>query len=570
MHSNRAVTVVSLPLLLALAAAGCARQERVLARVGPEVITIEDFTNTAAAFGQNYALPPDSAKKRLLADLVRQRLLVQEAVKLGYDREPAYAAAVARAEIPYLTDALFRDQVGGDIQVSDAEVTAFYRQRGSETHARMIFVSDRRTAEKALADIRAGMDFAAASDRYSLPGMLPPGGDVGFLPPGSMLDLLDDDLRTRPPGWLSGPIPAQGRGYVVLQVLERRPREQPPLAAEAAKLREMLMQRKQRALAMRILDQLKREYQVQLVPGGSQFLFRKFTSLRAPAFLGSNPKPTMPEFRPDELTRPLVTWRGGEYVVRDALADLQAPAQQRPSLAMLPEMEAFLESQALQRVAVAEAKRRGLHLRPELAVRLRQRGDEWLINRLFERQVAARAVVESEAMRNLYLDQQQLFRVVDEVRLRFVETPDSTLAGWLARHPAGAGAAAFAARAQLRGARVQEARLRPAKLPPRWMEFAQLFSSLKPGEVAGPFQTATGWLVFQLADRRAHIPEFQQLDSFAQRSLFDEVRRQEHERLLGQLLDSLRTVDEKAGAYEVHPELLDRVPWPRPAAGPQA
>jgi hypothetical protein len=517
-------------------------------------------------------MAPDSAKRRLLSDLVARALLAEHAQVLGYDREPGYAGAIARAEVPILTDALFRDQVGGTVQVSDAEVREFYRQRGVQTRVQIMFISDRPRAERALRELRAGADLAQVADRYSLPGMVPPGGDAGFITPGGLLDPLDDAVRTRPIGSVSEPMPMRGHGFVIFKVLERRPSPQPPFEQEAARLREMLNQRKQRAAAFEILDHLKQQYAVGPVQGGSQFLFQKFTPLRAPAFLGRNAQPAMPDFSEEEMARPLVAWRGGSYAVRQALDDLQS-AQQRPSLAVLPEIQEFVMGYALQHVAVAEAKRRGLHLAPATAARLGERADEWLVNRLYERAVVPRAVVSAEALDSIYRSRRDQLVRTEEARVRYVVTRDQALAEQLAGPPPGSAPgeersvapADFAARAKQRGAHLMEERVDVLAHPPRWSQFEELLGTMNLGEVAGPFQVREGWIVFQLVDRRGRTPDFEELDPYTQRALMSEALDQSRRLMLGGIVDSLRAVTRP---YELFPARLRALSWPaQPTSG---
>jgi parvulin-like peptidyl-prolyl isomerase len=516
---------------------------------------VDDLIAAGAGLERNYGFPPDSAKRRMLDDLVNRTLLEQGARALGYAGEPGYASAVARAELPYLTDALFRDESGGNPKVSDSEVRALYRQRGTETHARVMYIAARSAAEAALRDLRAGQEFAQLADRYSVPGSVPPGGDVGFLPAGALLDPLDDDLRTRPAGWVSPPVPGPGGAFIILQVLERRPREQPPFAADSAQLHDMLAQRKQRALAQRILDNLRTQYELRPVPGGAQFLFQKFTSLRAPSFMGQDATPTMPEFTPEEYAMPLVEWKGGRYTVHDAVDDLKTSSQ-RPMLSVLPQIQGFLESQALQRIAVQEAKRRGLQRQPDLSARLKGRETEWLINRLYESTIVPRAHVEEWQLRQVFDLHRAELKVVDEVQIRYVDTPDSALAARLAAPTPGGD---LAARAAAMEAKTQAATVRPAQHSPRWAEYEDLFATMQRGLIAGPIPSASGWTVVELVDRKEHLPTWEQLDGSQQRNLAEEVLASEREKALTAFVDSLRHA---MRPFETHYDRLAAVPWP--------
>jgi hypothetical protein len=561
--SRRPASAVLLAAL-SLLVSGCAVDETELARVGTRTLTVAEFNEIASRFAPNYTLPPDSAKRRLLEDLVSRIIVAEHARAAGLDHEPGFAIAVQRAALPLLTEALFRDQVGGPLRVSDAEVREFYRQRGFETRARLLVVGDRATAERALQDIRAGKEFGQVADRYSLRGMVPPGGDIGYVAPGTFTDPIDDDVRQRPSGWLSDPVAVPGVGFLVVQVLERRPRVQPAFESEAGQLSDILRQRKQRVLALRILDELREDYGVQLVPGAPQFLFQKFTSLRAPSFLGQDVRPTMPEFTDEELARPVATWRDGSYTMRQALDDLEQ-APQKPSLAMLPEIEEFLRGYALQHVALQEARRRGLHLRSDVSVMLTERADDWLIQRVYEREVVPRAAVDPELLQRIYGRRQLQYSEVSEAVLRYVETGDSTLAARVASQAAGA-ADDFGERARRWGAVLREERVDLARRPGRWADLGPMFLELSPGQIAGPLPTAEGtWMVLELVSRRVHTPTFEELDAFAQSQLMSEALDEARQGMFRSLADSLRRA---TPTVQVNHERLRRLPWPPPRTTP--
>src|SRR5690349_3491137 len=85
MTDPRAVPLRPLRLLVPVAVvvfallAGCADRGNVLARVGQQTITVEDFNDAAGPVAAQMPGPPDSAKRMLLDDLVRRALLIEEA-----------------------------------------------------------------------------------------------------------------------------------------------------------------------------------------------------------------------------------------------------------------------------------------------------------------------------------------------------------------------------------------------------------------------------------------------------------------------------------------------------------
>src|SRR5258705_9701083 len=87
--------VRALAALLALASlaglSGCGSDSRVVARVGSQVITAGEFRDLADAASQRMFMPPDTARHRLLDQLIERDLLLA----MAESRPPIPAAELA-------------------------------------------------------------------------------------------------------------------------------------------------------------------------------------------------------------------------------------------------------------------------------------------------------------------------------------------------------------------------------------------------------------------------------------------------------------------------------------------
>ncbi len=175
---------------------------------------------------------------------------------------PWYAARIARyaqgdgrRAIYVLVD---DKAVEGRVQVTDAEIQAFYDQnkemfsRPEERRARHVLVKVDATADQAALDAaqktiesvaaqaRAGADFAQLAAKYSDdPGSKTQGGDLGFFPRGRMVPEFDEAVFTLAPGAISDPV-RTSFGYHVIQLQEVRPAGQRPLAEVKEQIRGQL------------------------------------------------------------------------------------------------------------------------------------------------------------------------------------------------------------------------------------------------------------------------------------------------------------------------------------------
>jgi len=103
-------------------------------------------------------------------------------------------------------------------------------------------------ATTAMAQLSRGQDFGAVADQYNPPGLLPPAGDLGWIPPGMLMSALDRELRTAPVHKVIGPIALPPQGFFIIRSTAggRVPR---PARAPARQLAEMLRPAQMRALA---------------------------------------------------------------------------------------------------------------------------------------------------------------------------------------------------------------------------------------------------------------------------------------------------------------------------------
>lgn len=133
-----------------------------LARVGDRVITLGEFQDRLEAqspyLRQRFSSP--ERKREMLDTMIRFELLVQEARRLGLDRDPS----MARLEMQALVDELLRTEVDAKVHledITDAEVRADYDahpeawNQPEQVRASHIRVADRALAERLLAQLTA-------------------------------------------------------------------------------------------------------------------------------------------------------------------------------------------------------------------------------------------------------------------------------------------------------------------------------------------------------------------------------------------------------------------------------
>lgn len=562
-RAPRALHVLSsigLAATLAALLASCSKDAVVLARVRGQSITVDQFNQVARGNPATPQASPDSAKARLLRDLVDRELLVQGAIDAHLDRTPDYAAFRDRLEAQGLREALYQRLLGGPYPVSEAETRELYDRRATATRARLIFAFEEGLVRQAAKDLARGEDFAVVADRINPTGLVPPGGDTGFLQPGSLLPPLDEVVRTAPIGSVVGPLATGTEGWFIVRIEERKPAPQPSYEETRSQLAEMLRQRKQRAAFARVFEQIRTEYHVVVVPGAAQFMASRLRTVPGQGPVSQAPPPPGPSDR----ARVLARYTGGSYTLGEAYDDLMGGNAGRVDLGVTASVMRWLQSQTVERAAVSEARRRHLGDEAEVQHRLRERLNNYLLDGYYQRQVLARITIEPEDYRAAYDHYRSSFVRLERARVASVTFTDSAAAVALAQQAVRAPSLREAASTAGLAGRVSDESLTFPAASPTWTQFENHITMMRPGEIAGPLEVEGGWLVFQLVDKQQDAPPFESL-SPAQRGQLQGVATEiKREARLNAVTDSLR---QALAPVVVYPERLRSIPWP-PAPAP--
>jgi hypothetical protein len=185
-----------------------------------------------------------------------------------------------------------------DIGVSTAEIQRFYTQRAMASHVQIVFVPDVSTARAAADALHRGEDFASVATRFDFAGILPPGGDVGFVQPGMLVSPVDQ-MRDAPVGSITGPVEAPGQGWFIVRITRQarragrsRPRPRSSATCSTSAAARFTLARYQ---------ELADEYQITTDPQAIAVFFDKF-DLAADALdgrrRGAEPRPEQRWCRP--------------------------------------------------------------------------------------------------------------------------------------------------------------------------------------------------------------------------------------------------------------------------------
>jgi parvulin-like peptidyl-prolyl isomerase len=544
---------VLLAVLAASLLAGCSSADRPLARVGSQKVTVEDYRLAASGAGAQYRGLPDAAKAQLVQDLVSRAMMLELAHRLGHDT----AAVVLRSDRDNERRALVQQlfvHIASPVQpVSEAEARALYEARKQEAQVSMIYASSRESALGAQARINAGEPFARVAQSMSLPGMLPPDGEMGPILPGSLPEPLDGAVRNLPVGVVGGPYET-GEGWFLVKITRRRPHEQGSWEQQRSALFEQERKRKQSAALGRAYRDLKAEWQMEQVVGGSQLLFHVLSPL----------EPLRPT--PEQRRTPLATYAGGTYTLQDALDELQDVSVQRPPAQLLPAVQLWIENQAMLRVAVLEARRRHLHEEPQVVAALRRQHEEMLLEGVYQNAVAGVPPPGPELVRMAWEQLKDRFTRLGDVRVASVVVADSSTLLKLIHTGANVRSLTEAVKQVDSSLAVTDTTVHYPNNDPGWNTLVAMFTQMQPGAWYGPEPLAHGWRILQMVDKTVIQQSFEELPPATQQNIAGSAAELGREARFRQFTDSLS----RAYMPVIDRPLLAKLPWPVLAAADAA
>lgn len=203
---------------------------------------------------------PD-AVARFARSLYAQRLLAAEALKAGVENAPAGATYLKLLRERGLAELLLRQREQAEVP-NARQLEAYARSEyqaqpdrfklPEQVRARHILLtvakdgSDdaavKAKAEKLLAELRAGADFAKLAQEYSADkGNAARGGDLGEFGRGKMAPEFETAVfALKKPGDLAGPVKTSF-GYHIIELTERKPAEMKPFAKVYPELRQEIV-----------------------------------------------------------------------------------------------------------------------------------------------------------------------------------------------------------------------------------------------------------------------------------------------------------------------------------------
>lgn len=214
-------------------------------------VAIDQGQLTQALAGNPALAQNPQAKAQVLNQIVAQEILAQAAHTSKLDQTAAVKDRITLATRQILANAAIEDYLSKH-PVKDTELKAdyqaFLKALGTrEYKARHILVKSPGEADKIMAEIKKGANFASLAKAHSLDTTSAQhGGELGWFPPTMMVAPFADAISHAKKGAVVGPVKTQF-GYHIIQVEDVRTLTPPPFAAVKDRLLAEAQQKKAQA-----------------------------------------------------------------------------------------------------------------------------------------------------------------------------------------------------------------------------------------------------------------------------------------------------------------------------------
>lgn len=216
-------------------------EDKVIANVNGEDISENQLEIAATQSKVDYKNITPEQRKLLTEALVNRQLVLQEAIKAGFDKKPEVVIFIA---------ANYLATIAESFKVSDTEIKTFYdknvlQNTTKEYKARHILVKTEAEAVVLISQIENGADFSKlAKEKSTDTGSGSKGGDLGWFSEKDMVQPFAKAVADLKKGELSKkPVQSQFGWHVIILDDERKTTP-PPLESVKAEIEKILIKEK--------------------------------------------------------------------------------------------------------------------------------------------------------------------------------------------------------------------------------------------------------------------------------------------------------------------------------------
>jgi peptidyl-prolyl cis-trans isomerase C len=210
---------------------------------------VEALVKQVVAQGQQQDSP--QLREMIKKDLIAREVMMQEAVKQGYDKSAAVKEQMENVRQTIVINALVRDYLGKN-KISDADIKAEYEKFKASTgdkeyHVRHILLETEAEAKAVIAKLKGGAKFEDLAKTSKDQGTANNGGDLDWAAPNSFPKVFADAFVSLQKGQVAENPVQTPNGFHVVKLDDTRAAKLPALDDVKQQISEALAQKKLQA-----------------------------------------------------------------------------------------------------------------------------------------------------------------------------------------------------------------------------------------------------------------------------------------------------------------------------------
>lgn len=285
--------------------------DRIVAVVNDDIITQSELQQSMLPFIADYKVryeedelkgKMDEVREDALNRLIEEKLLMQEAKRREiavedseveqrleaikerfksedefYDALKASGITLARLKDKYKEQIMMRKLVSSiirkNVRISPTQITAYYNgnikdfSRPKSARFKVLLIkplqdsnmaATEELANSVLDKIESGQDFDMLVKQFSQGPNIDKGGDMGYMPAGSIIKELDEQIEVLNPGQTSGIIRTD-TGFYIIKVIDKKQAGTAPLSEVEGMIKERLYERESELTLREFINKLKKD-----------------------------------------------------------------------------------------------------------------------------------------------------------------------------------------------------------------------------------------------------------------------------------------------------------------------
>lgn len=243
---------------------------KVLAIVNGREIKESDLVMALAKFPpeRRSQLASEDGKKYLLEQVIAWELLYMHAKDENLEERDEYKLQIEEAKKGILSQIAVNDVIS-NVKVSDEELEEYYNSNteafseDAKIKANHILVDSEELANSIVSEMKNGLSFKDAAEKYSTCPSKAQGGSLGAFGRGMMVPEFEDAAFELELGKISDPVKTQF-GYHIILVEEKIPQRVKSLEEVKPQIMSSLLQGKQSQSYIDLVEDLKKKYNLEM------------------------------------------------------------------------------------------------------------------------------------------------------------------------------------------------------------------------------------------------------------------------------------------------------------------